>query len=106
MSPRQHDLLAILYTTVMPAVVTRRIKDKEITLDTYRLPLVRLKNGVVSPLSVNSSVVILDLHLPSPIRSTPRGEAQAVWPYLLCVRVWVFFQRPAEKVTQERELAL
>ena len=78
-----------------------------ITLDTYLLPLVKLKDGVVSPLSVNSSVVVLVLHLhPPPMSSTPWAEAQAVWPRLLCVRVWVFFQRPAEKVTQERELAL
>ena len=89
----------------MPAVVTRRIKDKEITLDTYRLPLVRLKNGVVSPLSVNSSVVVLHL-IPPPMSSTPRGEAQAVWKCLVCLRVCVFFHIPAEKVTQEREPAL
>ena len=78
-----------------------------ITLDTYLLPLVKLKDGVVSPLSVNSSVVVLVLHPhPPPMSSTPRGEAQPVWAYHLCPRVWVFFQRPSENVTQEREPAL
>ena len=67
-------------------------------LDTYPLKMVRLKDGVVPPLSVSSSVVVFPLA--SPMSSTPRGEAQAAWPCLLCPGVWLFFHLPLVNVVQ------
>ena len=75
-----------------------------------------LKDGVVPPLSVSSSdeeypnlkIPLISyinptatLHRGSPpMSSTPWGEAQAVWPVLLCSRVWLFFHFPPENVRQ------
>ena len=58
------------------------------------------KEGVVRPSSVSSSVVF-DLRSPLPMSSTPRGEAQAVWPIRCCPRVCVSFQLPAVNVIHD-----
>ena len=60
-----------------------------------------MKDGVDHPLSVSSSVVVLSELAMAPKRSTPLGEAQAVWSILLFPKVWVFFHRPEEKVTHD-----
>ena len=58
LSPSQHHLIAILYSTVIP-VVAIIIMILTLTFDTYTQCLPRLKDGVEPPLSVSSSVVVL-----------------------------------------------